>query len=650
MTNILSAIDIGTTTEPGTNFNVATHSSMPVSAAGKPSFHTLPPAKITSWHLARWAIVYVRQSDLQQQVQHPESAATQRRLKERILEWGWPADRILVLEGDSGISGTTTVGRDEFLWLLSEIALQHVGLVAGFQINRLTREDETTCHLINLCRASNTLLADQDGLYHPADFNDRLVLTIKGFMGSVELHQIQQRMQLGRLERARRGAWQGAAPKGYVLGPDGKLILDCDEQVCDAVRQVFAQFARFGSLSALLRHFHETGFELPLRETKTGSKGSLVWRTPHRNAVRFMLRHPAYAGAFTWGRRRSDPQRARKGDRGSGCVEHAPEACDVFLRDNHEAYIDWETYERNVRQLASQRRHGPQPSPRRDTVSLLAGRVVCGRCGAKMQTHYAPKLRYECARRALDYGAERCGSVPGSPIENLAVEQLLAALQPASLELNLAAAEQIESQRAAEDHQWKLRMERAQYNVDRAFRQYNAVEPENRLVARTLEGKWETELTKARTLQEDYDRFRAKQPLTLTSDQRAQIRALADNLPRLWQAASTTVADKRRVVALLLEKVVVGHSGNELVRVELHWTGGIATHHELTRRVRRWEDLSTYETILDHIEKLVVEGRKSGEIADELNAQGYRTPRGAELTSETIRQLRSRSNRVIAKK
>jgi DNA invertase Pin-like site-specific DNA recombinase len=599
------------------------------------------PCKILPRHLDRLAIVYVRQSHPQQQIRHPESVAVQRRLRERIEQWGWPADRIRLLDGDMGKSGTTTVGRDDFAWLISEVTLNHIGLVAGFQINRLAREDEAICHLIKICSLFDTLLADQDGLYHPQDFNDRLVLTIKGLVGGVELHQIQQRMQAGRLERARRGEWLGATPIGYIVGEDRKLAFDPDEQVQQAVRQVFEQYARLGSISAMLRYFHEHDFRLPIREP-TGVPGKIEWRRPHRETVRNLLRHPAYTGAFTWGRRRIDPQRAKPGRRGSGRVVYQPETSKVFLRDNHPAYIDWDSFQRNVQRLSSHRRRGPEPSGKRELVSLLAGRVFCGRCGQRMQTRYTPGLRYECTRRLLDYGERCCSRLSGEPIEHLTVEQVLVALEPASLELSLAACERIESDRAALDRQWQLRLERAEQDAQRAFRQYDAVEPENRLVVRTLERNWEEALRTVRTLREEYDRFRISRPATLSPAERCSILALSTNLPQLWNSPSTTVADKRRVVQLLLDKAVVTASHSELVTVQLHWIGGTVTVHEVTRRIHHWKNLSNYEAIVAKVNQLVSRGATSSEIASQLNKKGYRTCRGTKFTADNVRQLRTR--------
>jgi DNA invertase Pin-like site-specific DNA recombinase len=613
----------------------------------------LASLKIKPRHLDRLAIVYVRQSHPQQQIKHPESVATQLRLRERIEQWGWPADRIRVLDGDLGKTGTTTIGRDDFAWLVSEVTLDHVGLVAGFQINRLAREDETVCHLIKVCSLFDTLLADQDGVYHPQDFNDRLVLTIKGLVGGVELYQIQQRLQHGRLERARRGEWMGVPPLGYVIGEDvpplgyvigedRKLVFDPDQQAQHVTRMLFDQFERLGSVSGLLRFLHEHDVRLPIRTT-ADARDPIDWRRPHRETVRNVLRHPAYTGTYTWGRRPCDPKRAIAGRRGTGRIVLAAEDCRVFIPGNHAAFIDSVQFERNVRRLASHPRRGPQPSPARQTVSLLAGRVFCGRCHARMQPHYSPHLRYECDRRALDYGESRCGSLPGREIEQLVAEQILVALEPASLELSLAAADRIEGERVELERHWQLRLERARQNGDRAFRQYDAVEPENRLVARTLESRWEETLAEVRTLTEEYDRFHASRPLTLSATERRSIEELSTNLARLWNSPLLAVAEKRRVVELLLEKAVVTSQGNERVTVELHWNGGTVTRHEITRRVRRWSDLSRYASILGHIAELGSRGCTSKEIATSLNDHGYRTCRDTSFTSANVRQLRKRA-------
>ncbi len=601
-------------------------------------------AKIQARHLERWAIVYVRQSHPQQVQRHRESAAVQANLQQRARAWGWPAERIRVLDGDQGCSGTSTVGRDDFALLMSEIGLDHVGLILGFQINRLAREDEACCRLIKICTAFDTLLADEDGLYHPLDFNDRMLLTFKGFMGGIELHQLQQRMQAGRLNRCRRGEWLGQPPPGYVVGPDHKLQFDPDEQVQHLLRLVLEQFTVLGSVSGVLRYLRQHQLQLPFRPHSGPQRGQLQWHRPQRETLRQLLRHPAYAGAYTWGRRAVDRRRAVPGQRGQGRVERPPEACAVFLPDHHPAYLSWDQYQSNLRRLKQHRQHGPTPGPARTTVSLLAGLVVCGPCGCRMLTHYTRALRYACQRQLLDYAAPACQSFAGASLEQLVREQVLQVVTPAGLELSLRAAQECERERATLDRHWRLRLERARHDADRACRQYHAVEPENRLVARTLEHTWEQALLAERALEEEYHRFQQTQPVQLSAAERTQIATLAEALPTLWNSPHTKVTDKRQVVRLLLQRVVVwAPASSQNAKVELHWTGGTMTEHHLTRSVASWKQVPDLASLRTQVRQWQVTGWTSSRIAEELNAKGHRTPHGHAFTAATVRQLLSRT-------
>jgi DNA invertase Pin-like site-specific DNA recombinase len=601
------------------------------------------PPKIQGHHLERWAIVYVRQSHPQQVQRHRESAQVQANLQQRAHAWGWPAARIRILDGDQGCSGTTTAGRDDFAWLLSEIALGHVGLVLGFQINRLAREDEACCRLLKVCAAFDTLLADQDGLYHPQDFNDRLVLTVKGFLGGFELHQLQQRMQAGRLNRVRRGEWLGQPPPGYVTGPDHKLQFDPDEQARQVMHLILDRFAALGSVSGLLRHLRQHQIQVPFRPLSGPQKGQLCWRTPQRDTLRVLVRHPAYAGVYTWGRRAVDPRRAVPGHRSRGRIERPPQDCPVFLPDQHPAYISWDQYQSNLRRLQQQRRRGPLPGPARTTTAVLAGLVVCGPCGCRMLTRYTPRLRYECQRHLLDAAAPACQSLAGEPLEQLVAAQLLQVVTPAGLELSLRAAQDCERERAALDRHWRLRLERARHEADRAARQYHAVEPENRLVARTLERLWEAALRAQRTVEEEYQRFQQTQPLRLSAAERAQIEALAQELPALWQAPQTALTEKRQVVRLLVQQVVVwAPASSQEVRVQVQWTGGTVTEHHLERPVRAWSQRTDAAALRERLRQGLAAGWTSRRLAAELNAAGYRTLRGQPFTAASVRQLRRR--------
>lgn len=608
------------------------------------------PAKIQSHHLERWAIDYIRQSHPQQVQRHRESAQVQANLQERALAWGWPAERIRLLDGDQGRSGTSTVGRYDFAWLLSEIALGHVGLVLCFQINRLAREDEECCRLIRVCAAFDTLLADQDGLYHPHDFNDRMILTIKGFMGGFELHQLQQRMQAGRLNRCRRGEWLGQTPPGYVVGPGGKLQFDPDEQVQDVIRLILEQFNVLGSISALLRYLRQHKIELPFRSVGGPDRGQLRWHAPHRETLRLLVRNPAHAGVYAWGRHATDHRRVQPGRRGSGRVRRELEDCAVLIRNNHPAYISWEQYENNVRRLKQHRRHGPVPGPARGTVALLAGLVVCGQCGCRMQTRYTKSLRYDCQRRTLDYAAPRCQSLAGAPLEQLVRDLVLEVVTPASLELSVRAAQQCERERAALDRQWQLRLERAAQEASRAFRQYNGVEPENRLVARTLESAWEESLLSQRALEEEYRRFQKEQPVRLSGAERTQIETLARNLPALWQASQTSLAEKRQIVRRLLQTVVVwAPASTQEVKVQLHWAYGTVTEHQVLRPVVAWKQVTGAADLWRQVREWQAVGWTSRRIGEALNREGHRTPRGQPFTAETVRKLTERGGPHVGK-
>jgi DNA invertase Pin-like site-specific DNA recombinase len=601
------------------------------------------PAKINLNHLQRWAIVYVRQSHPQQVERHRESAQVQANLQQHALNWGWPRERIRILDGDQGRSGTTIVGRDDFSWLLSEIALGHVGLVLGFQINRLAREDEDCCRLIRICAVFDTLLADQDGLYHPLDFNDRLVLTIKGLMGGIELHQLQQRMQAGRLNRARRGEWLGPAPAGYIIGPDRKLQFDPDEQAQAVIRLLLEQFPLTGSLSGLLRYLRQHHIDLPFRVRIGENRGQLQWHAPQRVTVRCLLRNPAYAGVYTWGRHACDPRRAVPGQRGRGRIARQPEDCAVFLPNNHAAYLSWEQFQSNVARLSQQPRRGPTPGPARTTVAVLAGLVVCGQCGCRMQTHYTQHLRYDCQRHLLDHDGPICQSLRGEPLEQLVRDQVLQVVTPAALELSLQAASAWERERAELERQWQLRLERVRQATARAYRQYDAVEPENRLVARTLERQWEEAMLAERSLAEEHARFQQAQPQRLTAVERTQIEGLARDLPALWAAPQTGLAEKRQVVRLLLQRVMVwAPRSSEQVTVQLHWSGGTVTEHALTRPVQRWEHRSDAAEVLERLQTWRRAGWPSRRMAEELNELGHRTPHGKRFTAGSVRKLLER--------
>ncbi|MGL4552423.1 MAG: recombinase family protein, partial [Gemmataceae bacterium] len=518
------------------------------------------PSKIRPWHLDRLAVVYVRQSTAHQVAGNRESAARQYALAGRAAELGWLADRVLVIDENQGRSGATAEGRLGFQRLLAEIGLDHVGMVLGLEMSRLARSCKDWHQLLELCGIFRTLLADADGLYDPTDHNDRLLLGLSGIMSEAELHVLQGRMRQGLLNKVRRGEVFLGPPVGYVRSASAGFDLDPDEQARAVVRLVFDQFDRLGTARKVLRYLLAHDVRLGVRPHAGPDRGRLEWRTATRDTVTKILTHPVYAGYYCYGRRRTDPRRRKPGRGGAGRVPVPPEQYVALIPDRCPAYVTRERYEANRRRLAENRARTESKGAPREGPSLLAGLVVCGRCGRRMVVHYsgrAQNLRYTCENGEADTRPRWRHALAGRVIDRLVADQVLAALQPGALELSLAAAEDLVRERASVDENWRQRLERARAEAGRAERQYEAAEPDNRLVARTLERRWEEALQGVRRLEEEYARFRRTQPAAIGGREADQIRALADDLPALWGAATTTHEDRQEVIRSVVERVVV---------------------------------------------------------------------------------------------
>lgn len=607
----------------------------PASAAARPdsrgNLHR--SEKITDRHWERLAIVYVRQSTQQQVLEHRESTARQYALVDRAVALGWPRTAVVVIDEDQGCSGSSAAGRNGFQRLLSEVSSDRVGLILGLEMSRLARSCKDWYALLELCSIYRTLLADADGLYDPSQYNDRLLLGLKGTMSEAELHVLKGRLQQGLWNKAERGEVLNHAPIGYVRTIADDFVIDPDEQVPSVVRLVFEQFARRGSVHGVLRWLVRHDVKLPVRPHAGPNRGQLEWRRPNRATLLNLLHHPIYAGAYRWGHRSVDPRRKIPGRPGTGRSCHSHDECRVLIRERFPAYISWEEFENNQRKLAENSALGTLLSAPRHGPSLLAGLVVCGRCGHRMVVGYsnvatARTLRYTCLREAVDYGAERCQSLSGTTLESFVAERLLQAIAPASLELSLAAAEDIEHERKRLDDHWQQRLARSRYEVELARRQHAAVDPEHRLVARELERRWEESLRSAEQLRGEYDRFQCDCPSQLSTPEREQIQALAHDVPALWRADSTTPEDRQTIARLLLEQVTVAVEGNtDRVDVELRWHGGFVSRHTLCRPVQTYQQLSNYEELVARIDALRAEHRTLGEIAAALNAEGFHPPK-----------------------
>jgi hypothetical protein len=496
-------------------------------------------------------------------------------------------------------------------------------------------------------RCRGALLGDPDGVYDPAEHNDRLLLGLKGTISEAELHLIRQRMWSGRIAMARRGELAVPLPAGLARRLSGEVMLDPDEQVRAVVRLVFDLFEQLGTVGAVLGFLADNHIQLGIRLREGPGRGELAWRRPSRAGVTNMLHNPAYAGIYAYGRSTLDPRRRKPGRPFTGRVRVGRDEWLVYLPGVLPAYISIEQYERNMQRLDANRSRAQSLGDVRDGPALLAGLAACGRCGSKMTVRYqrgpGGKLHpvYVCGRAKADYAASQCQQLASGCVDDHVTGLLLAAMVPAALEVSLAAAGQAEARREQVDRIWRQRLERAEYQAERARRQYQLAEPENRLVARQLEKDWEAALAERQRLGEEYDRFAAARPRTLTAAEREQIRVLAASLPAVWDAPTTTDADRKQLIRHLIERVRITVLGtSEKVDVEVTWAGGHRTAGRVTRPVATLSQLSYFPRLRQRAAELAAAGSTAAEIAGSLNAEGLRPPkRAAAFTRNSVRDL-----------
>jgi excisionase family DNA binding protein len=598
--------------------------------------------KLRAWHLDRSAVVYVRQSTPQQVNDHHESTARQYALADRAVELGWPREHVLIIDDDLGKSGQSIEGRPGFQRLLAEVALDHVGLILGLEMSRLARSNRDWHQLLELCARFRVLLADAEAVYDPADHNDRLLLGLHGMMSEAELHILKERMYQGKLNKARRGELLGVPPIGYIYLASGEWAIDPDEQAQAIVRLIFDQFDREATLHGLLRYLVHHQIRIPVRSNHGPNRGELEWRRPNRATLSNLLHHPTYAGAYRFGHRPIDPRRKQPGRPTTGKLIRRPAECLVLIRDRLPAYISWDRFCANQERLEANRARHDRPGAPREGASLLAGLLRCGRCGQRMCVRYSGNKNrhsYNCSRTSSSYGEPLCQSLSGPVLDELIAGRILAAVAPAALEASLAAVAEVERERAELTRHWQLRRERARYEAERAARQYHACEPENRLVARELERRWEEALKQQRQLEDDFARWQRTAPGRLTPDVEQAVRALARDLPALWQAATTTPGERQRIARLLIEQVTVAaDKASERVDVEVHWAGGLAESHTLSRPVKRYDLQSDYPRLVERLRTWCAERLSAAEIAVRLNAEGFRPPKRADRFTRSMVQ------------
>jgi DNA invertase Pin-like site-specific DNA recombinase len=612
--------------------------------------------KVTATHLARDAYLYVRQSSLRQVMQNTESTKRQYALRERAVALGWPIERIHTIDRDLGRSGAKSVDRDGFQHLVTQVAMGQVGIVLGLEVSRLARNNADWHRLIELAALSKTLILDEDGVYDPAHFNDRLLLGLKGTMSEAELHVLKARLQGGIRNKARRGELPLPLPIGLVYRPDGNIALDPDQRISQSLALLFTTFRETGSAMAVVKRFRRERLAFPRRVRRGIGKGDLLWGTLDHSRVLQILHNPRYAGAFVYGRTRT----GRNSELQPTQLKLPRDQWQVLIPDAHAGYIAWDEFERNqaiLRRNAGGFANGKRGSVPRAGAALLQGRVLCGLCGARMRVRYqrvnntlAPY--YQCTEASVRRAGALCQSVRGSHIDEAIGALLLQTVAPAALNVALAVQEEIADRIRQADALRATQLEQARYEAELARRRYLKVDPDNRLVADALEADWNARLRRLDALQQEHDRQRQADQHLLADDARERIMKLATDFPRVWRNSRTPAIERKRMVALLVEDVTL--IKGDTIAVHVRFRGGKTQSLTLPRPLPMARIRKTPDEVVQTLDRLL-DTCTDREAAVQLNELGHRNWRGQIFTEKKVSLvrrtygLRSRHERLRAR-
>jgi DNA invertase Pin-like site-specific DNA recombinase len=598
-------------------------------------------SKVQVRHLSRNAFLYVRQSTLRQVFENTESTQRQYALQQRAVALGWRHEQIIVIDCDLGRSGSSAVDREGFQRLVTEVGLGRAGIVMGLEVSRLARNSSDWHRLLEICALADTLILDEDGVYDPAHFNDRLLLGLKGTMSEAELHVLRARLRGGILNKARRGELEIRLPVGFVYDAQKRVRLDPDVRVQESIRLFFSTFQRTGSAIATVKIFREQGLQFPRRPTAGPLKGEVLWSALDHSRALWVLHHPRYAGAFTFGR-----SRQRKLPDGRILFKDMPRSEWIALiHDMHEGYLSWQEYEQNLlrlRENAHQYGEQREQGAPREGPALLQGLVLCGICGERMTIRYHAKgslLRpdYVCQRAGIQKAAPNCQSLSGASLDEAIGQLLVQRVTPMALQAALAVQRELEARSAECDALRRREVERARYDCDLARRRYMQVDPDNRLVADTLEAEWNAALRALEQAQQRYDRQRQADAAGLDETQRASILALAKDFPRLWRDPRTPQRERKRMARLLIADVTL-LKGKDIT-AQVRFNGGTTHTLHLELPKSAWQLRQTSSAAVMTIDRLLDECT-DGEAARRLNAQGLRSGGGRAFTRLIVRHVR----------
>ncbi|MBP9778738.1 MAG: recombinase family protein [Rickettsiaceae bacterium] len=598
--------------------------------------------KISSDHLKRNAYLYIRQSSLKQVALNTESTKRQYALKERAISLGWPIDSIIIIDNDLGISGAQAADREGFQRLVTEAGLGKAGMIMGLEVSRLARNSTDWHRLLEICALSNTLILDEDGIYDPAHFNDRLLLGLKGSMSEAELHILRARLRGGAINKAKRGELKVPLPVGYIYDAEDRVIKHPDKQVQASIHMLFKMFQELGSAWSVLRQFNKLGLQFPRQQRVGIDKGKIHWGSLTHSQTLRILTNPKYAGIYYYGRNRYS-----KTVNGKGVIKKIPKAqWIVNLVDSHESYISSQEHEDNLRQLAQNAQSYGQDrrqSPPREGPALLQGLIICGVCGHRMTIRYKARKTgeiypiYVCQSAKIESGQKVCQVVPGAGIDEAISTLLLESLTPLTLGIALDVQEQLYARLEEANQLRKKRVERAQYEAELARQRYMNIDPKNRLVADTLEADWNEKLKTIAEAKEEYERQRVIDEQILTLEQKEQILALSSDFPKLWNNQKIPDREKKRMIRLLLEDVTI--TRKEQISLGIRFKGGATKLLSISLPLNPVTARKTNPKVVEEINNLL-EYHYDIEIAHILNNRGFFTGDNVPFTSISIRRVR----------
>jgi DNA invertase Pin-like site-specific DNA recombinase len=597
--------------------------------------------KINADHLRRDAFVYVRQSTQRQVLENTESTKRQYALRDRAVAMGWPLERVHVIDNDLGLSGAQARDRDGFTYLVTEVAMGHAGIVLGLEVSRLARNNADWQRLLELAAMSRTIISDEDGVYDPAHFNDRLLLGLKGTMSEAELHILKSRLQGGILNKARRGELEMLLPIGFAYDANARLVLDPDRQIQNTVRLLFDTFRETQSACAVLRRMRAHNVLFPRRIRRGIGKGDLLWGAMNHSRVIQLLHNPRYAGAFVYGRTCG----AYNAD-----LKHVQRAVkqenwQVLIRDAHAGYISWEEFERNqttLKENAIGFSKGSRGGAPREGNALLQGRVLCGQCGARMRVHYellsgVLQPYYRCNEQLLRNAERSCLWVKGVTIDAAISALLLETVAPAAIEVALAVQQEIAQRVEQAGELRQAQLQRARYEAELARRRYAKVDPDNRLVADALEAEWNDRLRQLDVLQRDHERQEQADHALMDEPARKHILELARDFPRVWNDPRTNAVERKRMLGLLIEDVTL--VGGPKTTVNVRWRGGRTQTLLVDRPVPIARIRRTSPEVVQLIDKLL-ETMTEGQVATRLNELNHRNWLGEPFTIKKVMNVR----------